>query len=114
MARCYVRNGVWGWSIEAQLAALKKAGVLEPDKLYTDELTAARAKRPGQVRPEWLEQRAVMLKPTGRRGGEVIHVANLLVLGVSEADLIDGAGRRLLQRRANGADVRMSTTLWPF
>lgn len=98
MARCYVRNGVWGWSIEAQLAALKAAGVLEPDKLYTDELTAVRAKRPGQVRPEWLEQRAVMLKPTGRRGGEVIHVANLLVLGVSEADLIDALAKAAARR----------------
>lgn len=88
MARCYRRNGVWGWSIEDQTIALRQAGVLEMDKLYTDELTAARAKRPAQVHPEWLEQRAVMLKPTGRKGGETIAVASMLVLGVGEVDLV--------------------------
>lgn len=112
MARCYVRNGVWGWSIEAQLAALKAAGVLEPDKLYTDELTAARAKRPGQVRPEWLEQRAVMLKPTGRRGGEVIHVATMLALGVSEADLVDSLARAA-NRNAWVTDADSGFTVGP-
>jgi len=88
VARCYRRNGVWGWSIEDQTIALRQAGVLEMDKLYTDELTAARAKRPAQVHPEWLEQRAVMLKPTGRKGGETIAVASMLVLGVGEVDLV--------------------------
>jgi len=79
---------VWGWSIEDQLAALRQADLLETDKLYTDELSPARAKRPAQVHPEWLEQRAVMLKPTGRKSGETIAVASLLVLGVDEADLV--------------------------
>jgi len=93
VARCYVRNGVWGWSIQDQIAALRQAGILEADKLYTDELTAARAKRPAQVHPEWLEQRAVMLKPTGRKGGETIGVASLLVLGIDEADLVDALAK---------------------
>lgn len=98
MARCYVRNGVWGWSVQDQLEALGQSGMLEMDKLYTDELSPARAKRPAQVHPEWLEQRSVLLKPTGRKGGETIAVASLLVLGVDEADLVGAlalaAGRR--------------------
>ena len=74
----------------------------EADKLYTDELTAARAKRPAQVHPEWLEQRSILLKPTGRKGGETIAVASLLVLGVDEADLIEA----LAKAAARQATVR--------
>jgi len=88
VARCYARNGVWGWSIEDQLEKLRQADVLEKDKLYLDELSPARAKRPAQVHPEWLEQRAVLLKPTARKSGETIAVATLLALGVDEADLV--------------------------
>ena len=58
------------------------------DKLYTDELTAERAKRPAQVHPEWLVERGNLLKPTNRRGGETIAVARCLVLGTGEVDLV--------------------------
>jgi hypothetical protein len=92
---------VWGWSVQDQLEALRLAEVLEADKLYTDELTAARAKRPAQVHPEWLEQRAVLLKPTGRKSGETIAVASLLAFGVDEADLVDA----LAQAFGRRADV---------
>ena len=88
MGRCYIRNGVWGWPIEAQEAKLREAGVLNDDQLYRDELTAARAKKPSHILPAWLIERADMLKPTHRRGGETIHVATLLALAVSEADLV--------------------------
>lgn len=88
MARCYRRNGVWGWSLQDQLEALRQASVLEMDKLYTDELTAERAKRPAQVHPEWLVERGNLLKPTNRRGGETIAVATLLALGTGEVDLV--------------------------
>jgi hypothetical protein len=88
LARCYRRNGVWGWSLQDQLEALRQASVLEMDKLYTDELTAERAKRPAQVHPEWLVERANLLKPTNRRGGETIAVATLLALGTGEVDLV--------------------------
>lgn len=112
MARCYVRNGVWGWPIEAQLTALRQAGVLEADKLYTDELSPARAKRPAQVRPEWLEQRAVLLKPTGRKGGETIAVASMLVLGASEGDLVHAVALAF-ERRATIHAVDSGLTIEP-
>ena len=58
------------------------------DKLYTDELTAERAKRPAQVHPEWLVERGNLLKPTNRRRVETIAVATLLALGTGEVDLV--------------------------
>lgn len=88
MARCYIRNGVWGWSEQEQEAALKAADVFDAEQLYRDEIAPTHAKKPSHIRPEWLEQRAVLLKPTRRRGGETIYVASLLVFGVNEADLI--------------------------
>lgn len=98
MARCYVRNGVWGWSLEEQRQALREARVHEPDREYCDELSDTRAKFPGRVRPEWLTQRAMMLKPSSRVRGEMVHVATLLAIAVSEADLVSvlvaASGRR--------------------
>lgn len=88
MARCYVRNGVWGWSIQEQLDALEKAEVLDGAYLYKDELSDRQAKYPARVRPEWLEQRQALLRPSGRRSGEEIAVATLLALAPSEADLV--------------------------
>lgn len=89
MARCYVRNGVWGWSIEDQEKALSAADVLDPGQLYRDVLPEARAKKPSVVRPEWLEERARLLRPTGRKGGEMIYVATWTAFAVSEGDLIE-------------------------
>lgn len=87
MARCYVRNGVWGWTIQEQLDALEKAEVLDPERVYKDELSERQAKYPARVRPEWLEQRQALLRPSSRRQDE-IHVATLLAIAVSEADLV--------------------------
>ena len=87
MARCYVRNGVWGWSLEAQEKALADAGVLEPDRLYRDVLPASHAKRPAQVRPEWLVQRDALFRPTARNAPDTVYVAAMTVLGVRETDL---------------------------
>lgn len=56
---------------------------------FCDELAASKAKMPARVKPEWLAQRAALLKPTSRARGETIHVATLLALAVNEADLID-------------------------
>ena len=79
---------MWGWSIEAQRKALADADAYDPAREFCDELAATKAKRPAQVKPEWLEQRAVMLKRTGRTRGEAVAVATLLALGVSEGDLV--------------------------
>ena len=68
------------------------------DKLYTDELTAERAKRPAQVHPEWLVERGNLLKPTNRRGGETIAVATLLALGVGEVDLVHAVALAFARR----------------
>lgn len=90
MARCYVRNGVWGWSIQEQLDALEAAGVLEPDRLYKDELPPAQAKKPALVRPEWLVQRNDgLLRSSGRHGSEDIAVATLTALAPNQRDLAD-------------------------
>lgn len=88
MGCCYVRNGVWGWPLEAQEKALRDAGICDPGQLYRDDLRPGRAKKPSHILPEWLAQRATMLRPTRHRIGETIHVATLLALAVSEADLI--------------------------
>jgi len=87
VARCYVRNGVWGWSVEAQEAALASAGVLERDRLYRDVLPASHSKRPAQVRPEWLVQRDALFRPTARNTPDTVYVAAMTVLGVRETDL---------------------------
>lgn len=78
---------MWGWPLEAQRKALADAGA-DLSREFCDEIAATKAKRPSFVRPEWLTQRALLLKPTGRRRGEPIHVATLLALAVSEADLV--------------------------
>lgn len=54
---------------------------------YRDVLKADRARAPGRVRAEWLTERALLLRPSGRRH-DTIHVATLLALAVSEADLV--------------------------
>lgn len=86
--RCYTRNGVWGWSLEDQRAALKAASAYDSSREFCDELAATKAKRPAQVRPEWLEQRAVLLKPTARRSGERVSFGTILALAVGEGDLV--------------------------
>lgn len=70
--------------MEDQEAKLRETAKLDPDRLYRDELSAARAKRPSHIQPEWLTERAVLLKPTARRGGEAIRVATLLALAVND------------------------------
>lgn len=91
MARCYVRDGVWGWSIAEQLAALEAAGVLELGRLYMDKLHAHRAKKPAHISPDWLEQRNKdLLRASGREhNGEEIAVATITVLAPNEADLVN-------------------------
>lgn len=98
--RCYVRNGVFGWSLEDQEKALADAGVLEPGRLYRDVLPVAQAKQPGRVRPEWLKERQSLLRPTGRRGDDEICTATLLAIGINEADLIDTLTAAAEHRRA--------------
>jgi len=85
LAKCYVRNGVWGWPVERQIAAL--GDLWDASAGYRDTLPAERAKAPGRVRPEWLTERAAMLRPSARKHDE-IHVATLLALAVGEADLV--------------------------
>lgn len=85
MAKCYIRNGVWAWPIERQIKALD--GWWDPASSFRDVLRGDRSKAPGRIRPEWLVERADMLRPSGRRRDE-IHVATLLALAVSEADLV--------------------------
>jgi len=88
VAKTYIRNGVWGWSAEAQETVLTAAGLFDPEQAYRDILPENKAKRPAQVHAEWLTERAAMLQPTGRRiGRETIHVATMLALGIREADL---------------------------
>lgn len=91
VAKCYVRNGVWGWSDQEQLELLERGGVLDRHQLYQDTLPATHAKHPGRIRPERLTQRADLLKHTSRKG-DTICVATFLALGVSEADLISALG----------------------
>ena len=88
MARCYVRNGVRGWSVQEQLDALRKAGKLAGDRdPHQDILPDAKAKHPGRVKAEWLVARNKdLLRPSSRRAEE-IAVASPVVLGVNQADL---------------------------
>ena len=79
---------MWGWSIEAQRKALADADAYDPAREFCDELAATKAKRPAQVKPEWLEQRAVMLKRTGRTRGERVNLGTALALAVGEGDLV--------------------------
>lgn len=96
--RCYVRNGVWGWTMEAQRAVLREAGA-DMSREFCDELAASKAKMPARVQPEWLTERANFLRRTdARRRGETIHVASLLVLGINEADLISAIAAALERR----------------
>lgn len=95
--RCYTRNGVWGWSIEAQRDALAAAGA-DMSREFCDELSAARARMPARVKAEWLEQRMTALKKTSRTRGETLHVATLLALGINEADLIASIAAALARR----------------
>ena len=99
MTRCYVRNGVWGWTVEAQEQALADADLLDQRSLYRDMLKPEQAKWPGRVRPEWLTQRADLLRPTARRS-DMIAVATLLALAVSERDLADVLAAAAANRRA--------------
>lgn len=100
LARSYVRNGVWGWSIEDQRAALRAAELHDPTREYCDELAASKAKKPGTVQPEWLVQRNdYFLRKTGaRRPGEVAAVATLLALGVNQTDLAKAISAALARR----------------
>ena len=109
--RCYTRNGVWGWSLEDQRKALVAAGA-DMAREFCDELSASRAKMPARVKPEWLEERASLLKRTSRQRGETIHVASLLVLGVSEADLI-AAITAAMARRDTVAAADSGFTIGP-
>lgn len=88
VARCYVRNGVRGWTVQEQLDALQKAGKLEDqERAHQDMLPDVRAKHPGRVKAEWLVARNKdLLRPSSRRTEE-IAVASPVVLGVSQADL---------------------------
>lgn len=74
-----------GWPVAKQEAALGDA--LDRQQLYQDMLTDERAKRPNRISPEWLTERARLLRPSSRKGDQ-IHVATLLALAVSEADLV--------------------------
>lgn len=111
--RCYVRNGVWGWSLEEQEKALAMADVLEPDRLYRDDLPASQARQPGRVRPEWLMARKALLRPTGRSGNDPIYVATLLALGVTEADLIDTLTAAAEHRRSAVIAIDSGITIAP-
>lgn len=111
--RCYIRNGVFGWSLEDQEKALADAGALEPERLYRDVLPAGQAKQPGRVRPEWLKERQSLLRPTGRRGDDTICIATLLALGVNEADLIDTLTAAAEHRQATVKAVDSGITISP-
>jgi hypothetical protein len=113
VARCYVRNGVWGWSLEAQEKALADAGVLEPDRLYRDVLPTSHAKRPAQVHPEWLETRNQHLfRPTKRNVPDTVYVAAMTVLGVRETDLAHALAMAS-ERRSTVVAVDSGVTVTP-
>ena len=83
-ARIYISNLSKAWPEARQREVLKP--VTEGSNLpeYRDQLT----RRGLQSRkPELLEERADMLRPTSRRSGETIYCAALGVLAVSPADL---------------------------
>ena len=114
--RCYVRNGVWGWSLEEQRKALADAGA-DLSREFCDELPAVKAKMPGRVQPEWLTERGRLLKPTARTRGETIHVASLLSFAVNETDLVlslAAAAKRKDTVRAADSGIVCSPTFGPF
>ena len=87
MPKTYARNGVWGWSVEAQDTVLAAAAPSTAAH-YRDILKENRAKRPAQIHGEWLTERDAMFRPTGRRNrDDTIYVATMLALGIREADL---------------------------
>lgn len=85
MTRVYLRNGVPGWTLEAQEAALREAGVYRGDAIYRDELSAAAIKKRD---PSLLVQRADLLKRTGRRQAETIYVASFYCFALNAVDLL--------------------------
>jgi len=88
VARCYIRNGVWGWPPEEQEKRLIEAKkISNPDFVYRDILPAVKAKKPSFVKPEWLEVRNEHLLRRTNPRPEEIAVATLLALAPSEADL---------------------------
>lgn len=103
MIRPYLRNRVPGWSLEAQEAKLREAGCWNDGAVYRDDLSAAKVRARD---PADLKQRAVLLKPSSRRGAEVIAVATLPALAVSTPDLLDA----LAAAGARGATVRAADT----
>lgn len=86
----YIRNGVWGWPLERQTETLTSVTAADTASavLYQDVLSAAHAKKPSHIQPEWLTRRAEMIRAMDGGAPCTIHVATLLALGASEADLI--------------------------
>lgn len=112
MARCYVRNGVRGWTVEAQEQALEAAGHLDRGALFKDILKPDRAKNPGRVRPEWLTERVTFLRPSSRRG-ETLVVATPLALGINERDLTKALTDASKNRNAAVLFVDSGTVIRP-
>jgi hypothetical protein len=86
LTRRYVRNGVRGWTVEAQIKLLDDGGWGGDPSLFQDTLRADRAKKPSYIRAEWLIERDNFLRKTHRRG-ETLVVATPLALAVSQRDL---------------------------
>lgn len=76
---------MWGWPVDRQIKAL--GDLWDASASYRDTLLADRAKAPGRVRPEWLTERAQMLRPSARKQ-DTIHVATLLAIAVGSHDLV--------------------------
>ncbi|GBR20495.1 hypothetical protein AA105894_2571 [Asaia spathodeae NBRC 105894] len=98
MKRAYVREGVPGWSVERQLAALSDAGFSGP--IFQDAMT--RGDKRGR-RVEALTERASLLRPSGREGRETIIVATIRALALNSGPDLLGALKAAADR---GATVR--------
>ena len=82
--RRYLSDLSKAWPVESQRAVIREASGCADMPEYWDRLTRRKRQRP---KPEDLEERADMLRPTSRRGGETIWVAALGCLAIDREDL---------------------------
>ena len=99
--RAYVRNGVVDWPIERQRHALAGAGLSGPT--YEDTLNRNQLRGRNTAA---LVERAQMLRPTARTTPEIILVASIRVLALSQVDLTNA----LAAAAARNATVRVLDT----
>lgn len=92
--KSYISNISPLWPVERQMETL--SGLLGSNTFFQDEL------KPYKRKPEYLKERAQMLRPTARNGGDTIYVASLACLALDAEDLMSV----VTQANARGSTIR--------